>query len=196
MAYCKKEDVKEYLDIEGAADDGLIDDSINRAQKAIDSHTRRTFEDPGADATHYFTVGVDTEGLVLMFDEDIYSITTVKTDADGSSPRTILPAEYVTMPRNSTPYYGIKILSSSNEFWDYTDDPEGGIEVTGRWAYCSEAPDDIIQACARWAGYLYRQRDSQVFDVTAIPSAGVIQIPKGIPADVEILLDPYVRPRL
>ncbi|MGB7054832.1 MAG: head-tail connector protein [bacterium] len=195
MTYCTTADVKEYLDIEGAGDDALISDLVDRAQKAIDSHTRRTFEDPGADATRYFTVGVDTDGLVLLFDEDIYTITTVKTDADGT-PRTILSSEYVTKPRNNTPYYGIKILSSSNEYWDYTDDPEAGIEIAGRWAYSESAPDDIVQACARWAAYLYRQRDSQVFDVTAIPDAGIIQIPKGIPADVKILLNPYVRPRL
>ena len=196
MAYCTVADVKEYLDIEGADDDTLINDLIDRTLKAIDSHTRRTFEDPGADATREFTVGTDTDGLVLLFDDDIYTITTVKTDADGSSPRTIASGNYITMPRNKTPYYGIKILSSSNEYWDYTDDPEMGIEITGRWAYSSEAPDDIVQACARWAAYMYRQRDAQVFDTTAIPSAGIIQIPKGMPADVKILLGPYVKPRL
>ncbi len=195
MTYCTVADVKQYLDIEGGGDDALLGDLIDRAQKAIDSKTRRTFEDPGADDTREFTVGVDTNGLELLFDEDIYTITSVVTDADGDAD-TIPSTAYVTMPRNKTPYYGIKILSSTIYFWDYTDDPETGIEITGRWAYSSEAPDDIVQACARWAAYLYKQRDSQVFDVTAIPSAGVIEIPKGIPADVKILLDPYVKPRL
>jgi hypothetical protein len=196
MAYCSDEDVKEYLDIAELTDDTLLSDLIDRAQEAIDSHTRRTFEDPGADATRNFTVGEDTDGLYLYFDEDIYSITTVKSDADGSSPTTITSTQYVTIPRNTTPYYGIKILSSSNEYWDYTDDPENGIEITGRWAYSSAAPADVSQACARWAAYMYRQRDAQVFDTTAIPEAGVIQIPQGIPADVKVLLDAYVRPRL
>jgi hypothetical protein len=196
MTYCTVADVKEYLDVQATDDDALLGDLIDRAQKAIDSHTRRTFEDPGADDTREYTVGIDTDGLNLYFDEDIYSITTVVSDADNASPTTIASSDYVTIPRNTTPYYGIKILSSSNETWDYTDDPENGIEITGRWAYSSEAPDDIVQACARWAAYMYRQRDSQVFDVTAIPDAGVIQIPKGIPADVKMLLEPYVRPRL
>jgi hypothetical protein len=196
MTYCTVADVKEYLDVQATDDDALLGDLIDRAQKAIDSHTRRTFEDPGADDTREYTVGIDTDGLNLYFDEDIYSITTVVSDADNASPTTIASSDYVTIPRNTTPYYGIKILGSSNETWDYTDDPENGIEITGRWAYSSEAPDDIVQACARWAAYMYRQRDSQVFDVTAIPDAGVIQIPKGIPADVKMLLEPYVRPRL
>jgi len=195
MTYCNVNDVKTYLNITGKGDDVLLDDLIERAQQAIDSHTHRTFEDPGADAIRYFTVGVDTNGLALLFDEDIYKFTTVKTDADGT-PRTILTTQYVTIPRNKTPYFGIKILSSSNEYWDYTDDPEGGIEITGRWAYSEDPPEDIVQACARWAAYMYKQRDAQVFDVTAIPSAGIIQIPKGVPADVKIILDPYVRSRL
>lgn len=196
MAYCSDEDVKEYLDITTLGDDTLLADLIDRAQKGIDSYTGRTFEDPGADATRYFTVGVDTDGLYLYFDEDIYSITTVKSNADNASPTTITSSEYVTIPRNTTPYYGIKILTSSNEYWDYTDDPENGIEITGRWAYSSAAPADVVQACARWAAYMYRQKDAQVFDVTAIPDAGVITIPQGIPVDVKMLLDPYIKPRL
>jgi hypothetical protein len=196
MGYCTVADVKDYLDIEGADDDALLNDLIERAQKAVDSHTRRTFEDPGADVTREFTVGEDTEGRELLFDDDIYTITTVVTDADDGSGTTIPSTAYVTMPRNRTPYYGIKLLTSQTYYWEYADDPEMGIEITGRWAYSSEAPNDIVQACARWAAYMYRQRDAQVFDTTAIPSAGIIQIPKGMPADVRILLDPYVKPRL
>ena len=196
MAYCEIADVKNYLDIEGAGDDVLIDDKIASAQKAIETITRRTFEDPGADATRYFTVGVDTDGLELMFDEDIYSITTVKTNADGLSPDTIPSTAYITRPRNKTPYYGIKILGSTNYYWDYTDDPEAGIEITGRWAYCESVPNDIVHLCSRWASYLYKQRDSQVWDTVAIPSAGIIQVPQGIPKDVVMLIDSYVRPRL
>ena len=196
MAYCTIADVKKYLDIKGADDDTLIDDKIAGAQKAIETITRRTFEDPGADATHYFTVGVDTDGLVLLFDEEIYSITTVKTNADNASPITILPASYITMPRNKTPYYGIKLLTSKGYSWEYTDDPETGIEIAGRWAYSENVPEDIEHLCSRWASYLYKQRDAQVWDTVAIPSAGIITVPQGIPKDVVMLIDSYVKPRL
>ena len=43
------------------------------------------------------------------------------------------------------------------------------------------------------ASYFYRQKDAQVFDVTATPELGTITVPAGIPADVRILLDPYRR---
>ena len=71
MSYCNVNDVKTYLDITGSGDDVLLDDLIERAQQAIDSKTRRTFENPGAAATRLFTVGIDTDRLTLYFDKDI-----------------------------------------------------------------------------------------------------------------------------
>ena len=50
------------------------------------------------------------------------------------------------------------------------------------WLPCDDTSENII----RMAAYLYRLKDSQVWDVTAEPAAGVITIPKGIPADVKL----------
>lgn len=50
------------------------------------------------------------------------------------------------------------------------------------WHVC----DDTAEMVVRMAAYLYRLKDSQVWDVTAEPAAGVITIPKGIPADVKL----------
>lgn len=191
MTYASIAELKIYKDISGGADDALLESLIARAQQAIDTYTHRTFA-ASADTTRYFTVGEDTDGDVLWFDEDICSITTVTTDADGDAD-VVSSANYVTMPRNRTPYYGIKLLSSSSFDWTYTDDPEAGISVTGKWGYSTAAPDDIKQACVRWSAYMYAQKDAQVFDVTAIPDAGVIQVPQGIPADVRMILEPYVK---
>lgn len=194
MVYCTVADVAEYLDIDSPDDDPLITDKISAAQAAIDKITRRTFEDPGA-ATRYFTVGVDTDGAFLYFDKDIYSIVSVTNDADGDADA-VTASDYITQPRNETPYYAIKLLTSKNVYWKYSDDPETGIEENGHWAYSATAPDDIVHVCVRWAAYLYRQRDAQVFDTIAIPSAGIIQIPQGLPKDVALMLDRYVKPAL
>ena len=192
MAYTNAAAIKAYLGISAATDDTLLGILAAAAQKAVDLHTKRLFE-AASDTTRYFTVGQDTHGRELIFDEDICSITTVVTNADdGSGGTTITATYYTTMPRNETPYYGIKLLQSANYEWEYTEDPEGGIAVTGKWAYSASAPEDVAQATARWAAYMYRQKDSQVFDTTAIPDAGVIQIPQGIPADVREMLKPYV----
>ena len=48
------------------------------------------------------------------------------------------------------------------------------ISITGRWAWSLTAPPDIAQACARLAAFLYKQRDAQLFDVTAIEAGTVI----------------------
>jgi hypothetical protein len=192
MAYTTAAIIKQYLGISEVDDDAMLDSMITYAQQAIDSYTGRTFE-ASADSTRYFTVGVDTEGRMLFLDEDLASITTVKTNADATSPTTLATTEYITHPRNRTPYHAIEILGSSNNSWEYTDDPEGGIEVTGKWAWSTSAPNDIIHACNRLVAYYYRQKDAGVFDTTAIPDAGIIQIPQGIPRDVQMILNPYRR---
>jgi len=67
------------------------------------------------------------------------------------------------------------------------------VYISGKWSYSSSAPDDIVHACVRLSAYYFRQKDAQVFDVTAIPDAGVITMPQGIPADVKLMLEPYRR---
>jgi hypothetical protein len=192
MAYTTIANLKGYLNVTGTTDDALLAMLIDRAQQAIDSYTGRTFE-ASADATHKFTVGVDTEGYMLYLDDDLCSITSVITNADGSSPDTLATTEYITHPRNRTPYHAIEILSSSAHTWTYTTNHQNGVTVTGKWAWSTAAPDDIVHACTRLAAYFYRQKDSSVFDVTAIPDAGIIQVPQGIPQDVKIILSNYRR---
>ena len=190
MAYASAPSLKAYLGIDGTGDDVLLTDLISRAQAAIDRYTGRTFE-ASADSTRKFTVGVDTDGQKLYLDEDLASITTITTNADNASPDTLTTSDYITHPRNRTPYYAIEILTSSDYDWDYTDDAENGITVAGKWAWSETAPDDIVHACLRLAGYYYRQKDAGVFDTTAIPDAGIIQVPQGIPRDVQLILNPY-----
>lgn len=196
MAYCTVEELRRYKDVEGAGDDALLKDLIEEAQAAIDRATGRTFE-ASADTTRYFTVGVDAVGSRLLFDDDIAAITTVKTNADDGVGGTTVPSTaYVTLPRNKTPYYGIDLLTSSTYYWRYTSNPQAGIAVTGKWAFSLTAPAPIRRACRRWAAFAYVQKDAQVFDVVAIPDAGIIQVPQGVPADVVKDLMLYVRPRL
>ncbi len=68
--------------------------------------------------------------------------------------------------------------------------------MTGKWAYSTTPPDDIEHACTRLAAYMYRQKDAQTFDTTAIPDAGVILVPQGIPKDVKMILDHYKKVEL
>ena len=190
MAYVSVGDVRKYLDISGAGDDELIEELIAAAQKAIDNFCHRTFE-ASADSTMYFDYSsqyIDGSTLILG-NHEICSITTV-TNGDSVE---VSSSEYTTIPRNETPYRRIRILSNSGKLWQYSNEWMDAISVLGRWSYSTTAPDDIEQACKRLASFFYKQRDQQMFDVTAI-EAGVVVSPVGIPADVRRILAPYVKP--
>ena len=193
MAYCTLAQVRSYLGIGSTeiADDVLISALIVRAQQAIDTHCDRKFE-AASDSTRYFDVGADTEGRTLWIDEDLCAITTV-TNGDSSS-TVITASQYTTIPRNDTPYYGIRILSSSSKMWEYDDDPEGALSIAGKWAYSTSAPADVVHACVRLVAFLYRQKDTSAdSDRPILTDAGVTIMPSSLPNDVRQILAPYRR---
>ncbi len=188
MSYCTVTELKSYLNITNTGDDALLATLIARAQALIDRHTGRVFE-ATSDTTQYMDADSDVDGVLLWLPDDLCAITTV-TNGDAT---TVTTTDYVTQPRNSTPYYALKLKASSEISWTWDTTPENAISILGRWAYSLTAPADIVQACIRWAAYLYRQRDANVFDVTADPAMGTITVPQGIPRDVEQMLKPYLR---
>jgi hypothetical protein len=198
MAYCTLADLKLELGIETltAGDDTILSSKIVKAQQMIDAYTRRVWE-AAADTTRYYTVGVDTDGRDLLLDTELAAApTTVKTNADATSPLTIPSTDYVLLPRNRAPYYGIRILGNSAYDWRYTNNPEKGIEIVGKFAYSPAAPADIAQACIRLAGFLYRIKDTNAYDVSASAETGQLVVPKGTPADVLNILKERRKPTL
>ncbi len=187
MAYATLSQLRSVLTFEAGntADDVLLTALLGRAQAVVEQRTGRWFE--AISATRYYTPGRDTVGRTLYLDADLLTVTTL-TNGDGTE---IATASYVLQPANVTPKRQITLKFSSGYFWTYSDDPEGAISVAGTWGYSATAPEDIVQATLRLAAYLYRQKDAQVFDVTAQPEQGVITIPQGIPRDVRLILDAY-----
>lgn len=189
MAYATAAQLKTYLGITSSGDDSLLSDLIDRAQAIIEQYTRRTFE-AAADSTRYFDAAEDVDGATLLLDEDLCAITSI-INGDGVA---VASGEYVTEPRNETPYYAIRLLSSSNKAWEYTDDgdPENAISITGRWAYSTTPPNDIVHATIRLAAFLYRQKESNAdIDRPITTADGGMILPSAIPADVRALLDRY-----
>jgi hypothetical protein len=184
MAYATLLDLLTYLGIdESDADDALLDSLLARAQAAIDSHTRRTFE-ASADGVRYFddrAIG----GRLLYLDADLCAITSV-VNGDGA---TVAGTEYTTEPRNVRPWHALVLRPSSVYAWDGLT---GDIAVTGKWAYSTSAPADVAQACVRLAAWLYRQKDNAGNDLPMI-AGNVTILPSRLPADVMELLNPYVR---
>jgi hypothetical protein len=195
MAYASLNEVKIYRGMTSAntADDDLLTDLISAAQSQVESYCGRVFEAAAIASTRYYDAleDVSDDGLTLYLGTDCVSITAV-TNGDDTS---LTASDYVTEPRNSTPYHAIKLKLGGSYAWTYEDSPENAIEVKGKWAYSETAPAAVRQATIRLAAYMYAQKDASTFDVTALPDAGVIQIPQGMPADVKQILEPYRRLR-
>lgn len=185
MAYCSVADIKTYLGISESGDDALITTLIGAAQAAIDTYTGNTFE-AAVDTVRYYDVhGPHIAGRRLFFDKPLASLTSI-SDGGGLFAAT----DYVMLPRNDAPFYGVELKLTTGRMWTYVNDWENAISVTGRWGYSVAAPDDIRQAARRLAAFYYRQKDAPLQDVTAI-EAGVVIQPIAIPADVRALLAPY-----
>jgi hypothetical protein len=187
MAYTTLPELRAYLNI-GAADTGddtLLGRVIDNAQSAIDTYCGWAFE--AHTATRYYDPEKDVdEGdiAVLVLDEPLLTVTTL-TNGDAD---VLLPAEYFLEPANTVPKWRIRLRASTGLYWAYTTDHEQAITLVGTWGHSVTPPADVQQACLRWAGYMYRQRDAQVWDVTAQPNMGILTIPQGVPKDVERLL--------
>ncbi len=182
MPYATLADFKAYRGTSGTGDDELIAALLARAQAQIETATHRIFE--AAAGTRYYDES-HVCGDELYLDGDLASVTSL-TNGNGE---TIPAAGFWLLPRNKTPAYKIRLKSG----YDWNFDTDGEIAVAGMWGYSLTPPADIVQATVRLAAYYYAGKDSQVFDVTAQPSAGIITVPKGLPQDVKVLIDPYRR---
>jgi hypothetical protein len=190
MAYATLSELRTYLGFASSNtdDDTLLAALITRAQKVIDLLAGCSFE--ATSATRYYdpTVNVTATGM-LALDADLLTVTSI-TNGDGD---VLTASEYVLWPSNSSPKRGVKLKASTGLYWTYNTDPENAITIVGTWGLFATAPADITQATLRLAAYMYRQKDAQVFDVTASPETGVITIPQGIPKDVRLTINAYKR---
>lgn len=189
MAYCTLAEVKQYIDSDEVTDDALIEDLIDYAQKIIDDYCGRVFE-ASSDTTRKFSAVDDVEDAVLWLDEDLASITTI-TNGDGT---TVTSSQYVTIPPNDAPYYGIRIRSDQSIAWTYSTYHENAISISGKWAFSTTAPNSVKHACIRLAAFLYRQRDSSSdFDRPVVVEGSITVLPGDLPRDVQLILRPYVK---
>lgn len=191
MAYADSASLKAYLGIASATttDDTLLGHFLTRAQRIIDTYCHRTFE-AAADTTRYFDAElcVDKKRRILYLDADLCQITTV-TNGDG---QTVASTQYVTEPRNTTPWHILRMKRDADVYWTFDDTPEDAIAVTGRWAYSVTAPSDIQHATLRLAAYLYRQKDNAGdLDRPVMLSGSATLLPPELPKDLRMILAPY-----
>jgi len=187
MAYADLGDLRGYLDIVDASDDAILQEALDDAKAWIDGYTNRVFE-AVTQTRYYQRDAIYWRGKhLLVVDRDLLTITTL---TNGDADATAIPAtEYWLWPRNDTPYWGIRLETDSAYDWEF--DTDYWVSVAGTWGYSATCPDDIRRAALHLAAFFYRQKDSQVFVTTAMPEAGVITIPQGIPATVMRVVERY-----
>lgn len=184
MAYATLAELKTILKITDAADDGLLQDYLDAAQAAFEAATDRVFE-AAADATRYYDPRDDVDGGTLWLDADLCAVTTV------TSGGTDVTAGVVTVPRNATPYYGLKLKSGYS--WQCGDECEDAIAVTGKWAYSATPPADVKQAVLRLAAWMYHARTNPEGDRNVVTPSGVVLQASSWPSDVREIAARYRR---
>lgn len=198
MAYIPYERLKRYLGSQSneAVDDDLLQEFLTFSEDYIDQETHRHFEavaktrryhvgTPASSGDRLMSAETIDNPRELILDDDLLEITTLQ---DQQGARTFAATDYVLLPTNETPKYAIVLISES---WQYVDTPLEAVIVTGTWGWSVTAPDDIAMATRRLAAFLYRQKDSQVFDTTAMFEGGVLSIPQGVPRIVQLIINRY-----
>ena len=170
-----------------ATDDGVIERMIEQASRYIDIQTGRTFY--ARTETHYFDV---PGGRELRMDDDLLTITTLTNGDDN----TIADTEYNLVPKNTTPYYAIRLKQMSSKYWDSDSDgnTEDVISVAGTWGYSDGAPMDVQQACEDIVLRMYGRRygkgnDGQV----KVTAAGVVVTPNDVSSQTQRVINYYKR---
>lgn len=207
MAYASLADVISYggfssdsSDNWTAGDETLVTNLLTRAEQMIDTYCGRSFAADSDKAlvgssdgyvTRKFDALEDVDGFYLDLDRDLCEIGTI-TNGDSAA---LSSSDYVTEPRNETPYFAIKLRSSTGIYWTYSTDAEDAISVSGIWAYSKTVPTDITHATIRLASWMYKQRVNTDADLDRplLTGDGVTIMPSVIPADVRSILAPYRR---
>lgn len=186
--YVVLQDLRDYLGFSGTlaqAQDGLLQDCINRAEGAIDAYTRRNFVGTAGTMffSRYFQDRVVNQAFYL--ETDLHTLTSL-TLGNGQS----VPVGSTWLePRNAGPPYRVIRLHSQ---YVYTWNTDTEMQVVGTWGYGTTPPEDIRQAAVRYSAWLFRQKDiGGVPEVSGFTEGGEVQFPRGIPDDVRYLLSPY-----
>lgn len=186
--YATLQDYKDYQRITTAdvVDDAYIESAIEAASRWIDRESGTRFYT--ATETRKYNTPI---GRLIMLDAHFTAITSV-TNGDGTS---IAAANFVTLPANSLPLWGVELKSASGVQWlEANGSPQQAISITGSVGYSSTPPRDIIIACLEIAKALYSRRFGENLSVkTVITPAGVVQIPEGVPDMAAMTINNYRR---
>jgi len=165
---------------------------IASAESIVAEFTHRTFD--ASSSTKKFDAEGDVEGATLYFSSGFELAGEPSAVSNGDGTALVADTDYVMVPLNRFPAYGLQMLPSSSSYWQgkSNGDHVNAISVTGSWGYSTSAPNDVVQAAKRLSAFLYRQRDTNADADRPLIVEGVTILPSSLPRDVERMLSPYV----
>lgn len=177
----------DYLSPSGALgtyNDGLLQDSLDEAESAINDYTRRNFAGTAGTVyvNRYSQRFVASQAMYLQ--NDLFSLTSLQ-NGNGQN----IPVGSVWLePRNAGPPYRLVRLMSG---YVYTWNTDSDVIVAGTFGFSTVAPAAISRACVELAAYYYRIKDIGPTDSTGMSASGEVMYPKDLPDYVRRKLEPY-----
>jgi hypothetical protein len=137
--YATRESVKRAIRLNGNENDEAVDRLIEAASRDVDGMTHRWFI-PKTQTMYFPWPGVNGTGNTLWLTNlDLISVTTLKTQAQNSSPTTVASSDYFLEPVNSgPPYQKIEIDISSTAAFESGDTSQRSISVAGSWGFSND----------------------------------------------------------
>lgn len=181
-AYATTAQFKARLDIVDDADDTVLEQVLEAASRAIDGWCARQFYTETA--TRTFTA----EAIDFLAIPDLYSITSLKTDADGDRTyeTTWASTDYDLDPEDA-PYTAITLTPAGRYAFPTL---RRSVQIAGDWGYSATAPHAIREACLLQASRYFLRKDAP-FGVTGSTEHGQLQTISSIDPDVKQLILPY-----
>jgi len=187
------DEVKRYLALNEPGldkDDVLLEQTIDRAEDHLEEWTHRRFK--AVKETRVYDYPAD-DPYNLLLDGDLQKVIRL-TNGDG----VVIPAaDFRYQPANRgegnkrKPAFALTLVNDA--CFTYSTTPVQCIKLRAWWGWTMEPNAYTLQALLRLTCFLYKQKDSQVFDTTSFVDGGVLVIPEGIPRYVQDFLSEHTR---
>ena len=189
--YATVAELKSWVGISDATDDGVIASVLDAASRQIDEDCGRVFCQSAAGTVRYYTA---TNGGLLLID-DCVSLSAVATDADGDRTyeTTWAATDYDLLPENAStdgaPFD--QLATAPGGLYVFPAGVRRGVKLTGTWGW-PRVPDRVRQACLIRAAWLFKRKDSPL-GTTGSAELGIMRVGRWDP-DYDRLIETLKRP--
>ena len=201
--YCTIDELKRRIwpddEVPDDVNDAALTNVIAATSTLINATTGRRFWSASADETRYYTA---EHGDVLYCADDILTVTSLSTDADGDGTYEDVwtTADYVLCPDNAAangqPYTWIEITAQGGEGF-----PRGirrGVKIVGTFGYSAAAtspaatPAIVKEACLLQCTRLFERRNSP-YGMIGNPVTGMYSSITALDPDIKVMLAAVTR---